>query len=118
VQEEGLLCCEHGGDTLLRNASNYLPVEKALTSQRIQMIQINQPTRCNSFTSLLLDVYVWLNMFRAPLRPSSGVYNCTMSLWFYLSSVEVGALLVVVWQTTTDNAPTVKPEAPSAVVRS
>jgi len=33
-------------------------------------IQINQPTRCNSLTSLLLDVYVWLNMFRAPLRPS------------------------------------------------
>ena len=28
-------------------------------------IQIIQPTRCNSFTSLLLDVYVWLNMFRA-----------------------------------------------------
>jgi len=40
-------------------------------------IQINQPTRCNSFTSLLLDVYAWLNMFRAPLRPSSGAYNCT-----------------------------------------
>jgi len=39
-------------------------------------IQINQPTRCNSFTSLLVDVYVWLNMFRAPLRPSSGAYNC------------------------------------------
>ena len=29
-------------------------------------IQINQPTRCNSFTGLLIDVYVWLNMFRAP----------------------------------------------------
>jgi hypothetical protein len=28
-------------------------------------IQIIQPTRCNIFTSLLLDVYVWLNMFRA-----------------------------------------------------
>jgi hypothetical protein len=27
-------------------------------------IQIIQPTRCNSFTSLLLDVYVWLNMLR------------------------------------------------------
>jgi hypothetical protein len=27
-------------------------------------IQIIQPTRCNSFTSLLLDVYVWFNMFR------------------------------------------------------
>ena len=31
-------------------------------------IQINEPTRCNCFTSLLLDVYVWLNMFRTPLR--------------------------------------------------
>jgi hypothetical protein len=35
-------------------------------------IQINQPTRCKNFTGLLLDVYVWLNMFRAPLRPLSG----------------------------------------------
>ena len=33
-------------------------------------------------------------------------------------ALEVGALLVVVCQTTTNNAPTVKPEAPSAVVRS
>jgi hypothetical protein len=59
-------------------------------------IQTNQPTRCNSFTSLLLDVYMWLNMFRAILRPSSGVYNCIRSLWFYRCSVSVGALLVVV----------------------
>ena len=58
-------------------------------------IQINQPTRCNSFTSLLLDVYVWLNMFRAPPRPSSGAYNCTRSLWFYRWKVAVGALLAV-----------------------
>jgi hypothetical protein len=63
-------------------------------------IQINHPTRCNGFTSLLLDVYVWLNIFRAPLRPSSGAYNCTRSLWFYRWSVAVGALLVVVWQVT------------------
>jgi len=35
-------------------------------------IQIIQRTRSNSFTSLLLDVYVWLNMFRASPRPSSG----------------------------------------------
>jgi hypothetical protein len=73
------------------------------------LIQINQPTRCNSFTSLLLDVYVWLNMFQAPLRPSSGVYNCTRSLWFYHWSMAVGALLVAVWQvacqTTTNNTP-------------
>ena len=38
----------------------------------LEPIQINQPTGCNNFTSLLLDVYVWLNMFRVPLRPSSG----------------------------------------------
>jgi hypothetical protein len=41
------------------------------------IIQINKQTRCNSFTSLLLDVYVWLNMFRAPLCASSGAYNRT-----------------------------------------
>jgi hypothetical protein len=35
-------------------------------------IQINQPTRCNTFSSLLLDVYLQLNMFRASSRPSSG----------------------------------------------
>jgi len=35
-------------------------------------IQINQPTRCTSFPSLLLDVYVWLNIFRSSSRPSSG----------------------------------------------
>jgi hypothetical protein len=29
------------------------------------IIPINQPTRCNNFSSLLLDVYVQLNMFRA-----------------------------------------------------
>jgi len=46
-------------------------------------IQINQPTRCNNLTSLLLDVYVWFNMFREPLCPSSGAYNCTRDLWFY-----------------------------------
>jgi hypothetical protein len=69
-------------------------------------IQINQPTRCNSFTSLLLDVYVWLNMFLAFPRSPSGAYNGIISLWFYRCSVAVAALLVVVWQTTTSNAPT------------
>jgi len=36
------------------------------------VIQINQPTICNNFSSLLLDVYLQLNMFRASSRPSSG----------------------------------------------
>jgi len=35
-------------------------------------IQINQPTRCNNFSSLLLDVYVQLNMSWAFSIPSSG----------------------------------------------
>jgi hypothetical protein len=35
-------------------------------------IQINRPTRRNKFSSLLLDVYVQLNMFRVSSRPSSG----------------------------------------------
>jgi len=34
-------------------------------------LQINQPTRCNNFSSLLLDVYVQLNLFRVSSRPSS-----------------------------------------------
>jgi len=33
--------------------------------------QINQPTRRNNFSSLLLDVYIQLNTFRASSRSSS-----------------------------------------------
>jgi hypothetical protein len=93
-------------------------------SVRHHTLQINQPTRCNSFTSLLLDIYVQLNMFQLPPHPSSGAYNYTRSLWFYHWRVAVGALLVVVWRVDYDqqlsnrHAPTAKPDAPSAVVRS
>jgi len=45
------------------------------------------------FTSLLLDVHMWLNMFRASPRPSSGACNCTRSLWFYLWKERSEALL-------------------------
>jgi hypothetical protein len=75
-------------------------------SIKLYLIQINQPTRCNRFTSLLLDVYVWLSMFWASPRPSSGAYNCTWSLWFYRWREVAGAFLVVVCQNTTKNAPT------------
>jgi hypothetical protein len=61
--------------------------------------------RCNIFTSLLLDVYVWLNMFRGSPYPSSGAYNSTRSLWFNSWTAAAGALLVVVCQTMTNNAP-------------
>jgi hypothetical protein len=63
-------------------------------------IQIIQPTRCISFTSLLLDVYVWLNMFWTSPRPSSGAGH-----WPDHDQ-----------QCSNRFSPTVKPEAPSAVV--
>jgi hypothetical protein len=104
------------------NSSNQFDVRKSVHHHTIQ---INQPTRCNSFKSLLLEVYVRLNMFRAPLRPLLGAYNCTRSLWLYRCRVVIIALLVVVWQvmwrrshglrlritcqTTTNNAPTASP---------
>jgi hypothetical protein len=34
--------------------------------------KINQPTRCSNFSSLLLDVYLQLNMFWVSSCPSSG----------------------------------------------
>jgi len=37
---------------------------KVFKSVHHHTIQINQPTRCKNFPSLLLDVYVQLNMFR------------------------------------------------------
>jgi hypothetical protein len=62
-------------------------------------------------------------MFRASPRPSSGAYNCTRSLWFYLWREAAGVLLVAVagWpdhdqQHCYHHAPTVKPEAATAVV--
>jgi len=45
---------------------------KVCKSVHHHTIQINQPTRRKNFSSLLLDVYVQLNMFRASSRPSSG----------------------------------------------
>ena len=40
---------------------------KVCKSVHHHTIQINQPTRYNIFSSLLLDVYVHLNMFQQPL---------------------------------------------------
>jgi hypothetical protein len=45
---------------------------KVCKSMHHHTIQINQPTRYNNFSSLLLDIYVQLNMFRASSRTSSG----------------------------------------------
>jgi len=96
----------------------YLSGKWEYTSKQTYQIQIHQPTRCNSFTGLLLDVYVWLIMFRATLHPSSGAYGCTRSLWFYRWSVAGRGLADHDQQRSNRHAPKVKPEAPSAVVRS
>jgi hypothetical protein len=45
---------------------------KVCKSVHHHTFQISHPTRCNNFSSLLLGVYVQLNMFRAYSRPSSG----------------------------------------------
>jgi hypothetical protein len=147
-------------------------------------IQINQPTTCNSFSSLLLDVYLQLNTFWVSSCPSSGaqqlqwqplvlpsergdssavgrgwagwpaqprptsiVYyltfiysstcfgrphahrqelnDCSSSLWFYLRSVAIAVMLVVVGPTGQPDhdqqhryhhARKVKPKAATAVV--
>jgi len=46
--------------------------KKNMKKKNYPEFQINQPTRCNNFSSLLLDVYLQLNMFPASSRPSSG----------------------------------------------
>jgi hypothetical protein len=52
----------YSGWTLPRfNASNY-----------VKAIKINQPTRCNNFSSSLFDVYLQLNVFWVSSHPSSG----------------------------------------------
>jgi hypothetical protein len=49
----------------------YTFVEITVKEIRLQF-QINKPTRCNNFSSFLLDVYVQLKIFRAFSLPSSG----------------------------------------------
>jgi hypothetical protein len=44
------------------------------------LIQINQPTRCKNFSSLLLNVYVQLNMFREFSPPSSGAQTTAIAV--------------------------------------
>jgi len=88
--------------------------------------QINQPTRCNNFSSLLLDIYsyVQLNMFRASSRPSSRAQQ--LQYQPLVLPLERGGSSVVGrgrsgrpdhdQQHCYHHAPTVKPEADTAVV--
>jgi hypothetical protein len=49
---------------LIRHAFNFQQEFQVCKSVHHHTIQINQPTRCNNFSNLLLDVYIQLNMFR------------------------------------------------------
>jgi hypothetical protein len=64
---EAIRIARHDTETIARNLKR-----KICKSVHHHTVQLNQPTRCNNFSSLLLDVYVQLNMFRASSRPSSG----------------------------------------------
>jgi hypothetical protein len=79
--------------------------------------------KSNSFTGLLFDLYVWLNMFREPPRPSSGKYTALGA-----SGFTVGERRLQRWwswssrflpdhdqQRSNRQSTTVKPEAPSTV---
>ena len=64
------------------------------------------------FTSLLHDVYVWLNTFRAPPRPSSGAYTALGASGFTVGEWRLERC----WSWSGRPRPTVKPEALVAFV--
>jgi hypothetical protein len=88
------------------------------------LFQINQPTRCNNFSGLLLDVYVQLNMFWESSRPSSGAQQLQWQpLLLPLERADSSAVGRGRYdrpdhdqQHGYHHAPTVKPEAATAVV--
>jgi hypothetical protein len=49
--------------------------------------QINQPTRCNNFSSLLLTFMYSSTCFGRPHAHHQGFNNCSSSLWVYRWSV-------------------------------
>jgi len=57
---------------LLNNKTIEFHGFKVCKSVHHHTIQINQPTTCYNFSSLLLDVYVQLKIFQASSRLSSG----------------------------------------------
>jgi len=49
-----------------------LAIPECIITRHKITFKINQPSRCNNFSSFLLDVYVQINIFRASSRPLSG----------------------------------------------
>ena len=105
----------------LRNIRTQLKVCKSVHHHTIQ---INQRTRCKISPVYYLTFIYSSTCFGLPHTHHQELSNCSSSLWFYLRGVVIAVLLVVFGPVgpTTDqqqcyhHAPTVKPEAATAVV--
>ena len=97
---------------------------QAPSKHQISFFQVNQPTRCNNFSSLFLDVYVQLNMFRASSRPSPGAQQLQQQPLVLLLERGGSSAVDRGWAGRPDHdqqhcyhhVPTVIPEAATAVV--
>ena len=99
---------------------------KVCKSVHHHAFQINQPTRCNNFSSLLLDIYsyVQLNMFRSSSCPSSGAQQRQLQPLVLLLEHGGSSAVGRGWagwpghdqQHCYHHAPTTKPEVAAAVV--
>ena len=109
------------GILLVDNITRY---QLYLTETHQKVIQINQPTRCINISSLLLDVYLHLNMFRASSRPSSGAQQLQKQPLVLPLECSGSSAVGRGWAGRPDHdqqhcyhhTPTVKPEAANAVV--
>jgi len=62
------------------------------------LFQINHQLDATVSPSLLFDIYLQLNMFRASSRPSSGAYKLQQQPLVYRRNVVVAVMMVVVGQ--------------------
>ena len=122
MRGKGGLCV---GLAALPPARNDCLVFKVYKSLHYHTIQINQPTRCNNLSSLLLDVIYSSTCFGRPHAHHQELDNCSSSLWFNRCSVVIAVLLVgrgragqpvYDQQHCYHHATTVKPEAAAAAV--
>jgi hypothetical protein len=83
-----------------------IPEDSSLSNSGVRtwnhIIQINQPTRCNNFSSLLLDVYLHLNIFWVSSCPSSGAQQWPVPHLCYMPSLSCSALhdhqIITCWE--------------------
>jgi len=68
---------------------------KVCKSVHHHTFQINQPTRCNNLSSLLLTFIYSSTCFGRPCAHHQELNNCSNSLWFYLRSVVIAVQINV-----------------------